>query len=196
RGAGKVLSTPFPLVNAGELRLAPAGARSSVYNTLDFMTPIAELDLNEVTHAESEAYQRWRDGYERNWSWAFDPIALRLSLPPGSIAADLTVMPLIDASEYRSLFEASRGASIKAGSGDPHAGALAHVVYALNTDSQPVKGWATTLSAMAPQLKVNPLDWLGASVAIYADEDPFWSELSAATDRASEEDFFRHNMHR
>jgi hypothetical protein len=193
RGAGKALSSPFPLVNGGELRLVSGGARSSVYNTLDFMTPIAELDLNEVTHAESESYQRWRDGYQRNWSWAFDPIALRLSLPSGRIAADLTVMPLIDASEYRSLIASSRGASIKPGTGDPHAGALAHLAYALNTESEPVKGWGTTLSAMAPQLKVNPLDWLGTTVAIYVDEDPFWSELKGAKDKA---DFFRHNIHR
>ena len=44
------------------------------------MTPIGEIPLDEVTKAEADAYGRWRDGYQRNWSWAFDPIALRISL--------------------------------------------------------------------------------------------------------------------
>ncbi len=44
------------------------------------MTPIAEIPLDEVTQAEADAYRRGADGYQRNWSWAFDPIALRICL--------------------------------------------------------------------------------------------------------------------
>ena len=177
----------------GELRATDGAVTSSTYNTLAFMTPITELDLEKVTTAEADAYGRWRDGYQRNWSWAFDPISLRVSARPGRIAGDVTVMPLIDASRYRSMIETSRGASIAAGSGDPHEEALAHLAYAVNVKSASVRSWATSISDFAPQLKVNALDWLGPTVAIYADGDAFWTDLAAAKEKG---DFFQQNLGR
>ena len=51
--------------------------------------------MEEVTKTEADAYQAWRDGYQRNWNWAFDPIGLRISLGKQKLGADLTIMPLI-----------------------------------------------------------------------------------------------------
>lgn len=186
------MTAGFPLVNGGEFTLAAAGVRSSTYGSLAFLTPIAEMELAEVTPAEAEAYGRWRDGYQRNWSWAFDPIALRLLAEKQRVRADLTVMPLIDASDYKELIAASRGASIKPGTGDPHPEALLHVAYAVNADSEPMKKWAAGISQFTPSLKVDPFDWVGQTVAVYADEDPFWSDLAA--ERSG--DFFPENLGR
>jgi len=74
------IHTDLPILGGGTLRLEPAGVVSSEYGTLNFMTPIAEMPLEEVTKTEADAYQAWRDGYQRNWTWAFDPIGLRISL--------------------------------------------------------------------------------------------------------------------
>ena len=92
------IHTDLPILGGGTLRLEPAGVVSSVYGTLNFMTPIAEMPLEEVTKTEADAYQAWRDGYQRNWNWAFDPIGLRISLGKQKLGADLTIMPLILAS--------------------------------------------------------------------------------------------------
>jgi len=33
------------------------------------------------------------------------------------------------------------------------------------------------LSSMNPAWRANPLGWLGQSIAVYADQDPFWDKL-------------------
>ena len=66
--------------------------------------------MEKVTQAEADTYNRWRDGYQQNWSNFFDPIALRLSVKAGKTAADLTVMPLIVGSEYRQYVQHDRAA--------------------------------------------------------------------------------------
>lgn len=84
------------------------------------MTPIGELPLERVTKSEADAYGRWRDGYQNNFSWAFDPIALKFTVNSAPLAGDLTVMPLIDNTDYREFVALSRGAKLKPTSGDPH----------------------------------------------------------------------------
>src|SRR5208282_3338494 len=109
-----------------------------------------------------------REGYQRNWRWAFDPIALRLTFDAGHLAADLTVMPLIAASEYREMLEVSRGAKIAPDAGDPHH-ALAHLILAINPRSGVFQHWGNFVSSMREGLT---LGWLGSSVALYLDDDP------------------------
>ena len=166
--------TDLPLPDAGQIELGPKGMASATYGTLESMTPIVEIPLTEVTRAEADAYQRWRDGYQRNWNWAFDPIALRLSLGKEKVAADMTVMPLIVATDYRQLAEISQGASLKADSGDPH-GALAHFVLAVNRESEPARQIGSFLSHAAKDVGLN---WIGSSISLYADDDPFWQDLA------------------
>ena len=94
------IHTDLPILGGGEIQLTPGGVVSSVYGTLDFMTPIGEMPLDEVTQDEAQGYGFWRDGYQRNWSWGFDPIGLRISLSKRTLAADLTILPLILNSGY------------------------------------------------------------------------------------------------
>src|ERR1043165_8188319 len=163
----------------GDLTITPSGVRSSVYGGLSFLTPIAELDLKEVTKSESTSYARWRDGYQRNWSWAFDPVAASFSISPSKLGADLTVMPLILGSEYRTWLSFAQGTSIGAAAGDRH-DAIAHALVAMKTKSAAVQQTSNMALLMAPNGKVEPLGWLGSSVALYADPDPFWAEMLTA----------------
>jgi hypothetical protein len=173
------IHTELPLAGTGQLRLGPRGVRSSTDGTLQFQTPIAEMPLDRVTKAEADAYARWRDGYQSNWRWAFDPIALRLSVDERRLSADLTVMPLIFGSEYRTFVEVARGAQIKPTSGDPHE-ALAHFVLALNRESQQLRAGANLAEGM---VRVKVLDWLGEWVSVYVDDDnEYWQGLAKETD--------------
>jgi hypothetical protein len=166
--------TDFATADIGELTLDAKGVHSSVQGALEFMTPIGEIPLRKVTRAEADAYKSWRDGYQRNWRWAFDPIALRLTLRQDRLAGDLTVMPLIAGSEYREFLSISREGKFAADAGDPH-DALIHFILAINPKS-PMFGQAENfLSTMSQGVS---LGWLGSSVAFYADDDPVWQEVA------------------
>jgi hypothetical protein len=173
-----------PMRTIGHLTLGPAGVASSVYGSLSFLTPIAELDITEVAADEAEAYGRWRQGYERNWQWAFDPIAIRLAIQPDRVSADMSVVPLILGSRYQTWMTITQGAKIEPGAGDPH-GALAHIVIATNPESMAAQQASGFARMMVPDAQIDPLGWLGQSVALYTDPDPFWAEM-LETDRPEE----------
>ncbi|MCC6683204.1 MAG: hypothetical protein IT445_20095 [Phycisphaeraceae bacterium] len=184
--AGDVKPGPIyfdkPLPDAGDLILAADGPRSSVYGSLAFLTPIAELNLDQVTQQEARVYEQWRLGYERNWTVAFDPIAFRLVKRENTLRADLTVMPLIAGTEYSQIVDFSAGASLEGTAGDPHADALLHFVLAINKESPSFKQMTNWAVAMAPQLQVDPVGWMSGSVALYLDRDPFWQQAMADDD--------------
>ncbi|MBN1394387.1 MAG: hypothetical protein JW959_05145 [Pirellulales bacterium] len=167
------IHTEYPTLD-GELTLTDSGVVSSTCGTLEFMTPIAELPLEEVTKAEAEAYRRWRDGYERNWNWAFDPIALKIGLGENRLSADLSVMPLIIGTRYASFTSLALGGSFKPTDGDRH-DALAQFIMAINHDAPMFQYGNNLASTMG---KAVSLGWLGRWVNVYADDDPFWRELA------------------
>ena len=186
------IHTDLALSTVGELRLTSLGVSSATLGSLDFMTPIAELPLENITKAEATAYERWRDGYQRNFSWAFDPIGLRFTIDKQKLFADLTVMPLIDNTEYREFIEVSRGAKLKEMSGDPH-DAVVQVAFAINKDSERVRQIAGYASFFAPQLKADVLSWFGNWITVYADDSPVWAELGKLKTEKEFEGFFRKN---
>lgn len=195
------IQTLYQVADLGTLRVTREGVRSSTYGTLDFQTPIAELDFTRVTKAESEAYKRWRDTYQQNWSQFFDPIAVRFSINNDRLIGDVSVMPLIESTQYREFIEIVSGVELKPGAGDPHPGSLAHLVLAINPKSERLK-WASNF--LEGPVKVSLLSWLGESISVYADADPFWNELSRAVKTGASakpgEDptdrFFEENLHR
>lgn len=191
--AGKVAAGPLysdlPLAQTGELTLSSQGVRSSAVGSLAFMTPIAELPMERVTQAEATAYQQWRDRYQQNWRWAFDPIALRLTVRADQLGADLSVMPLIWGSEYRTMISLSQGAQLEPNAGDRHDETLAHAVLAVNTQSETFRRQANMAQMLAGGLQADPLSWLGDWVSIYVDKDAFWKEL-AQVDSDKREQFF------
>jgi len=197
---GLVKGTATPTILGGELtpegdelRITKTGVASRTYGTLDFLTPIAELPLDQVTRSEADSYQRWCDTYQQNWQQFFDPIAIRVSIDGRQLAAEVTVMPLIANTDYAEFMSLTQGARIAPGSGDPHAGALLHFAMAINAQSKLVKSVGNWAGTMNSGLRANPLGWLGETVAIYADQSVFWDDLAKA---ANAEKFFEKNYHR
>lgn len=185
-----VIQTSLPLSTSGEVRLEADGVRSSSVGSLDYMTPIIELPLERVTKWEASAYERWRDGYQRNFSWAFDPIALRFTVNGQKIGADLTVMPLIEGSEYRQFIALSRGAKLAPESGDPH-GAVVQFIFALNKEAPTVQQYTGMARLFAPQLKADPLGWFGNWITVYADDSPLWDEMAKLKTDKEARDYLR-----
>lgn len=172
-----------------------SGVRSTLYGGLAFQTPISELEFDSVSAEEARLYRRWRDGYQANWSTYFDPIAARLAEQDGTMSVDLSVMPLIVRSDYREFVDITRG--IKLGElADPHDEALWHIALAINPDSRTLKMYAGFLGAFAPQIKVDPLSWLGNAVSLYGDQDPVWAEIAKKNDARNLEELISKHLHR
>lgn len=182
-----------PVPDSGKLRVESGEIRSSRYGTTEFLTPILELDIQEATKSEAQAYRRWRRGYQSNFSQVFDPIAIRFNVKPKSIAADMTVMPLIDDTDYGEMLELTAGATIGPDAGDPHEGTLVHFVMSIDRKAEPVQEVGDFGPLQSPQFGTSPLSWLGESLAVYADRSRFWSELAKTGDANT---FFQSNIHR
>lgn len=191
--AGSLTSTDFAPA-AGQLELDASGVISKQFGSLEFQTPIAELEFDSVTKREADLYKRWRDGYERAWTNFFDPIAVQFNVTDEKLAADVTVMPLIARSEYRRFMAVSQGAKVGDNDGDPHDRALVHLAVALNRESTTTKQYAGFLSAMSP-LKVNPLSWIDNTIAVYVDDGEFFSQL-VEVEPDDFDDFVEENLHR
>ena len=189
--AQKVASN-FAVAPGEEFTLSSDRINSEAYGDLTFQTPIMELELLRVSNEEARMYRRWRDGYQRNWSNYFDPIAVRFEVNEQRVSADVTVMPLIDQSRYNQLIEVSKGAELSGAVGDPHPEALMQWSLALNPDSNMLKGYTNILTAMAPQIRVDPLSWVGNGVSVYIDRDPLLAKAAKAEDP---EQFLEDNIH-
>ncbi|MCK6446534.1 MAG: hypothetical protein L6Q99_09100 [Planctomycetes bacterium] len=166
------------------------GVRSPTWGTMTFLTPLAELSLDKVSASEKRAYETFRETFQRRWSTVFDPIAIRLSFDAGKLAADVTIMPLTATTDYREFRQFAGDAKLAPHAGDPHPEALLHFATAFDAKSE----FGNFLSgAVGGELGADPLAWLGDGIALYADRDPFWEELSkqGELERALSETFYR-----
>ncbi|MHC4452902.1 MAG: hypothetical protein ACYS0E_22635, partial [Planctomycetota bacterium] len=194
KGVGASLPNDFPQIDCGKITLSERGAVSSIYGNTRFLTPIAELELTHVTEAEAAGYKQWRDNYQRNWSRYFDPIGVQLKLSDEQIAADVTVMPLIVASEYNSFVRIAGESKITDGAGDPHPEALFQFIFAFDHNSELAKQFGLAFpSWQGIKPRTNPLRWVGQTISFSIDQDKFFEEAAKSGDG---QEFVEANLHR
>lgn len=155
-----------------------AGATSGIFNTIGFLTPIAEMDMEQVTEAEAEGYRNWKRGYERGWRTVFDPIAVQLRLSDGIVEADVSVLPVRSGGDYSEAIGLSLGEVLEPDDGDPHANALAQLIFAINRDSALFTEANQQIAPFFPQLRARPFDWVGDAISVYAADDPWWTRMN------------------
>jgi len=176
-----------PVALLDDLFIDASGVYSATFGSLDFLTPIAELQIDRVSQEEKDAYLRFQRNYERHWRQYYDPIAARFSIESGRLGLDLTVMPVTAFSEYRDFMVLTGNAAIEPGAGDLHPEAVLHFVMSLDQDSPQVRQFSNFAASIFPgKRSASPLSWIGRWLALYADEDPFWSELGEAAERGGE----------
>jgi hypothetical protein len=176
-----LLPNDFPAIDCGRLTLTPRGVESTLYGNPRFLMPVAEMEFTHVTEEEAAGYKRWRDGYQSNWANFFDPIGIQLKLTEERMAADVTVMPLILGTEYRQYIRMAGKSEIGATAGDPHPESLFQFVFAFDYDSEIGKSFGRTFSSWpGNQPGTNPLRWMGQSISLYVDRDPFFAEAMKA----------------
>lgn len=194
-GAKPAWTPTAPPADLGAILIGPEGVRSAVYGSLAFLTPVAELVVDKATPAEAEAFRRFHERYQRAWRDYLDPIALRLGAgADGRLSADLSVLPLIIGSEYRHLIEFAGEARLQAGAGDPHP-ALLQVAVAVDRDHGPLadagRDVGRTLGGLA-----SPFGWIGSTISLYADADPFWEEFADQPEEGQRWRFVQANLGR
>ncbi|MBU0550860.1 hypothetical protein KKF91_05060 [Myxococcota bacterium] len=175
-----------------DIRVEGGIARSATWGSLSFLTPISEMPLSLITESEKAAYERFRRSYQNNWREFFDPIAFSAKRAVDRLEFDLSVMPLIAGSDYRELIRITGDQTIAQDAGDPHADALLHYIMAIDPNGRHFQDGLRLFKNMAPNI-TDPLGWIGASVALFADADPFWAELAQVKDHNK---FMRENFHR
>lgn len=176
----------------GELQQNDRTVRSEIFNTLNFLTPISELDLDKVTPAEKAGYERWRNGYENGWI-RFDPIALSLSIDDQSVGLDLSVIPLRVGTRYNEWMRVAGDVTLDKVATTPHPESIFMLSYAIDSSSKSFQMANTQSSAMLPGIGANPLAWVAGSLSVFLDADPIWEEMHAAEDP---EDFIEDNVGR
>lgn len=165
-------------------------AQSEHYNTLAFLTPNSELNIETVTKVEQDGYLRWRRGYENGWR-VFDPIALSLKITENSYAVDLSVIPLTLGTEYDDWIELAGDATLDAPARKAHPEALIFTSFAVDPESAPFMQANSFSQSMVPGFQANPLAWIGQSISIFIDATPFWKDVQAAEDP---EDYIEDNL--
>ena len=78
-------------------------ATSSIFNRLKYLTPIVELDVMQVSAAEQQEYERYKQRYESFWKGYFDPIAVRIQVGRPTVRLETLVLPFANGSLYRDL---------------------------------------------------------------------------------------------
>jgi len=178
-----LLPNDFPAIDCGRLTLTHRGVESDLYGNTRFLTPVVELELAHVTEEEATNYKRWRDGYQGNWANFFDPIGIQLKVSEESMAVDVTVMPLILGSEYTRFIRVAGKSEIRPHSGDPHPEALFQFLFAFDHDSEMGKSFGRTFTSWPGNKPgTNPLRWMGESISLYVDRDPFFAEALKSDD--------------
>ena len=174
----------FTGMDVGNLELGTTGIYSSKYNTLNFMTPISEMNnMDKVTMKEAEAYRNWRIRYQNNWRQNFDPIGIRFSLAEKQVLLDITIIPLIQNSDYEDFTQFIGESKIPEFAGIRHKETLLNFIMAIDHNSSMFRSaGAFFMSSNNEMIKTNPFDWLGSTVSLYVEKDEFWQKLVDSED--------------
>jgi hypothetical protein len=153
------------------ITFTPGQAARSSWGTVASLVPLIDLPPpSNVTASERDAYRWFADSYQRNWGQYLDPVGLRIKVDPtpGSpLRADLRVLPIIDASDYRQ---------------------IQRTVGEKRIDVPPLRGGAMVTLGVGPQAEARRLlrqaanelpgglraqfDWLG-DLALFGIDDRF-----------------------
>jgi hypothetical protein len=190
-----VLRPELPLSTSGEVEVAGAAVRNASVGSPRFMTPVIELEIDRVTRSEADAYERWQAKHKGHAGDGLDSIACRLRADDGGLAVDASLRARVDpgkASEYLDIF---KGVKLGPASGDPH-GAVLHAALAFNPQAKPLRRLFAAVRGFVPQFTFDPFEWIGPSIAFYADESPLWDEFANFGSDAEREQFAMQNAWR
>lgn len=147
-------------------------ASSQRYGRIGYLTPIIEMPVDKVTSREETDYTRFRDRYQDYWRRYFDPIGMRVTTGR-DIALSVTILPLIDNSEYNRMKSFAGGKPIDLAPPKSAEAAVIYVAAHLNPENPDLKMFQTQTLTMLPGAPQAAVDWIGERLR-------FWIEDSDA----------------
>jgi hypothetical protein len=154
--------------------LTPTGVWNAVFGIYQFLTPIVEMDVTQVSEEERRAYDQWRDEYEGRWRRNFDPIGIRITLDENTMASDVTVMPINVRTnrEFAQLLGFSTG--VKFSPDQSVYGTPLQFIISINPESQQFRSNANLAEQLAGGVS---LGWIGNHATVFFEDAPFWQEM-------------------
>ena len=74
----------------------------SLHNRLKYLTPNAELEVQNVSKSEAEEYERYKKRYEKFWQKVYDPIAVRITVN-STVKLESCILPMANSGIYEDL---------------------------------------------------------------------------------------------
>lgn len=154
----------------GKVSCSSGKVISEVHGSLGFLTPISELGIVTASEREKTAYETWRTGYETGWPVKFDPIAIRFTAADKNRGMDLSIIPLTAGSDYEELINLAGKAHLSERSRSVPDGASFFLSLAVDHDAKMFRDFHQQIVGFMPELKIDPLAWMGESVSFWLDD--------------------------
>jgi len=172
--AGLLAKDDLQHASGGDIEFVVGIPARSRWGTLTALTPLIDLPpLRYVTETERDAYRIFAESYQRDWGQYMDPVGLRVQLDPKgarAVRADLRVLPIIDASEYREMQRTVGDARIEV----PGLADGATVALGIGPQATARKLLGELVHGLPREMRSH-LDWLG-DLAFLGVDDRFDSE--------------------
>jgi hypothetical protein len=174
----KAVDAEFPL--SADFEWTSRGVFSREWGSLEHLVPIIDLEIGRVSPSEKQAYEAFRSAFQSRWRTYFDPIAIRIEADGNHLRADATVRPLVLDSDYKEIEKWTKDSNLPLNAGDPHAGTLFHLAFGLPPGSELGRMLTGEAGDLMHGFGPDPFSWIGSSISLYAERDPWWQKMRDA----------------
>jgi len=153
-------------------------AFSSAYNTLNFATPLIEINIDKVTPGEQEEYEQFRQQFQGAGRQFFNPIGMRIGLgEPGGkqLRWETFILPLAQAGQYHELRRLTGDGTVKLDPGIFSEKTVAQFLMHLSPTADERKEVGKFLNGLSRDIP--NLNWLGDWFTVRLDDSPVYAKL-------------------
>jgi hypothetical protein len=140
----------------------------SLHNRLKYLTPNAELSVLNVSKAEAEQYERYKQRYRAFWQGVFDPVAIRITVGP-RVKLESCILPFANGSLYQDLRGNLAKNTRPIGTARIAPSAVSSLVAVPGREN--IGQFLREVPGVAEALKANPtltdLSWIGDSAGLH-----------------------------
>jgi hypothetical protein len=139
------------------------------YGRLGYLTHNLDMPIKKVTDIEKQEYERFRNRYQDRWRRYFDPIGIRINVDK-RVDLEVTVLPLIDNSEYNDLKENFGGQAIALEPQLRDGPVVFHYATHINPENQDLKRFQRTGSNLIDPSGQASFDWIGERLEFWIED--------------------------
>ncbi len=150
-------------------------AVSKKYGRLGYLTPNIEMPVSKISKQEKNEYETFRRFYQDYWRRYFDPIGIRVAAGK-DISMAVTILPLIDNSEYNHTKIAFGGRAVDLEPQLRSGPVVFHYAAHLNPDSPDLKRAQSFAVNMLGNNRAT-VEWIGERIEFWVEDNPILGNL-------------------